>query len=428
MKRYFLFFICISLLISCRKKEHFYLSTGSTHSKHYQIGQNMAKLIEEQTDFSFELLTEGEGSVNNCEQIILGKADFALSQNDVILSSGHELLRTVMPLYPQTFFIIYDGSLKANTLKELVTGKKIAIGSEKGGTVTFTKRLFHDFGINEEDYQFVFSSYEENTISDSVPISVSVTGFDNPRIINMILKKGGKIWSLGDFQLVNRGSTVDGFCLNYPLAQPFIIPQNTYQNYPDKPILTINIDNVLLTHKNTSEDAVYETVKNISENKEKLAYEEPLFRFLTNNFRNNQFHFPLHRGAINYLERNKPSFFERYAEMFGVIITSLTIFYGLIIGMLRWNRRRRKNRIDRYYGQLLELENRAEKMEDIEELEALLKEVKEIRNVGYERLIKEQLEADESFRIFINLLNDVSEIISRKIRDNSPRQFHNVTS
>lgn len=391
------------------------LATGSEQSRHFRVGKDLSRIIEEKSGYKIKLNTEGEGSISNCQKLVKGEVDFALAQNDVPLEDYKGNIRTILPLYPQLFFIIHADSIRASSLPDLVRGRKIAIGPASGGTAAFTRHFFNRMGIDSSEYTFVYSHYEENTLSDSIPISISVTGFNNSRITDMLQKKGGEIWSLDALENAGRGSLVDGFCLQYPYARPFIIPKYSYYDLPQEAKLTLALDNVLLASKEIDSEIVYDLVSTVLDNRELLINRDVLFRFISEELKEQSLQFPLHEGTKNYLNRDKPSFYERYAELLALLITVLTLFLGALSTLWRWNRRRQKERIDAYYLEVIELENRAKPMKHVSDLENCLEELDQIRQKAFQHLVKESLVADDSFRIFITLIQDVTAIIEKKI-------------
>ena len=86
------------------------------------------------------------------------------------------------------------------------------------------------------------------------------------------------------------------------------------------------------------------------------------------------------------LPLNQPSFFERYAEAFGVIFSILVVAFGGFTSL----KKIRKERIDKYYKRVMNCKN-------VDELE-------ELSNEAVSQLQNEKLTADESFTIFLNLV------------------------
>jgi hypothetical protein len=68
---------------------------------------------------------------------------------------------------------------------------------------------------------------------------------------------------------------------------------------------------------------------------------------------------------------------------------------------------RRKNRIDKFYTKTIALRRSVTESSGTDEVENVLAEVRALQNTAFDLLVDERLAADESFRIFITLSNDV---------------------
>jgi len=223
-------------------------------------------------------------------------------------------------------------------------------------------------------------------------------------IQKMLTKEGLKIFSLGDANLANKGSSVDGFCLIHGPARPFIIPKFTYTTKPAKPILTMAVDATLLAHSTIDKYLIYNLVESIFENKQYLSSRNTLLMGISEGFDHSNLNYPLHEGARMYLERDKPSFIERHGKLLGSIL--LAIVTGIPM-VYRWNQQRKKASIDRFYHKLLEPEIKIAEANSPETLEASALEAKQIRDDAYRALIEEKLDANPAFRIFTDLLKEV---------------------
>ncbi|MBN1350903.1 TAXI family TRAP transporter solute-binding subunit [candidate division KSB1 bacterium] len=429
----FLAFFLLTFAGCGSKQREYRFAAGSTATSYYTVAKSIAEILHEQDGIQMHVLNgpvqlDGESlilnSTSNCRLLAKHKVEFGIAQNDVtfsVLATGEKSvidagIRTILPLYPEIFFMIYKDGLRPKSLSNLVVGRTVAMGPRNSGTAKFTQFLFEEFGIDSTQYHTKYLDYTENCLFDSIDIHCMVTGFSNPRISNL-LSHGGKLYSLGEHQLANRGSAIDGFCMKYPLAKPYIIPKNIYGNTPPEPVLTAAIDAVLLTRDDIEDMVVMRVLKAILDNKQVIAVDlkNKLLSQITENFDPLHLRFPLHPGARRYLERDKPSFLERYAEMYGFILSFLLAAFGGITTFARWNSRRKKNRIDVYYKKIMVIQKQLDDMKTIEACKSAISKLRRLRENAFEQLITEKLRADESFRIFITYLNDIQTEIRMKI-------------
>ncbi len=113
------------------------------------------------------------------------------------------------------------------------------------------------------------------------------------------------------------------------------------------------------------------------------------------------FAFPVHTGTSAYLNRNQPSFWERYAEVVGLGASIIAVIAGAVSRYYsRW-RQRRKDRIDEYYLRVMTLGDKAHQTGiTSEQLEKMLVELQNIRTHAFKLLVAERIAADDAFIIF----------------------------
>ncbi len=417
--------IAMLFLGACNNKPNYRFATAAKGATYNRIAHSINEIARAEGVAEFEILEHvGLGSITNCQMIAKGDAEFAIAQNDTPIEQiigqqkdhGLHPIRTVMPLYPEVCYIIYPDSLQPKSLRELIEGRRIGIGPKTSGTARFMMILFRNYGLDTTDYTPVFTTFAGDTLGSHIDVSCSLTGFNNPKIPRM-LNNGGRIFSLDDFRLRGLGSSVEGFCLNYPRAHPFTIPRNTYGRYPAEPILTVAVDAMLLAHRDVDPTVVSELIRVIIEDKPMLSHYNTLLGQISDDFDFSGLDFPLHPGAVQYLERDKPTFLERYAEVLALFVTLMVVSAG---GYRRYQQRvnqQKKDRIDVYYKKLLEIERDAPSLNTVAEIEAMEDRIQQLRRHAFDALIVERLRADESFRIFVTLSNDVlRELERRKFR------------
>ena len=161
---------------------------------------------------------------------------------------------------------------------------------------------------------------------------------------------------------------------------------------------------LLVAHRDTSERAIYNMTRTLIEQKARFAAIAPnIFSWMSEDFDPLELNFPLHSGARRYLERDEPGFLERYAESLNFIVYLAFLLLTGVVALARWQARRKKNRVDTFYARVLEIRERAQH----EPREQLIEELGNLEKEAFGLLIAERLAADESFRIFTELLGQV---------------------
>jgi hypothetical protein len=153
---------------------------------------------------------------------------------------------------------------------------------------------------------------------------------------------------------------------------------------------------------------VYDLISEIRRLQPALAATRPfLFRELSAEFDASGSTFVLHPGAQAFTERDAPTFYERYS---GVAEVLVTLVIGLISGtyaVVQIYNRRRKNRIDGFYTDVMTIRDSINDRSSANERAAAVERVRGLQNKAFDMLIREKLAADESFRIFVTLSNDI---------------------
>jgi hypothetical protein len=194
----------------------------------------------------------------------------------------------------------------------------------------------------------------------------------------------------------------EGISYLHPQLSPAKIPALTYSLPGNEAgIDALAVDMLLLTRRDASAARIYRIVEVLLEQKARFAAAEPqLFRWLDERFDPSQLNFPLHQGTRDYLAREEPGFLERYAETFNFIVYVVALTVTGLVGLGRWRNRVRKDRIDRFYVRLLAVRRRIGK----EPAEVLLEKVDALEGEAFDLLTGERLAADDSFRIFMELV------------------------
>ncbi|NPA36216.1 MAG: hypothetical protein GXO47_05140 [Chlorobi bacterium] len=345
-----------------------------------------------------------------------GEVDFAIIPNNTESCENKNDLRTVSPLLPRILVILTYNlpQAKNQTVKELFE-KNVVIFEEMSRLDSmFFDSFFRSYDITPNQRDSYFAHQLNRTgWNDSSFVYVGLTHLHNP-IMKEMLDHGASFFSLDDVTLLGKGSSVEGLKLSFPKLYPFILPKSFYKGRPLKPVVTIAIPDVLVTCRKTENYLVYKIVKILDEKKAELITEDNIYTLLNGQqeMRNIMYSFPLHRGALNYLNRNKPSVWTRYASVIWPFISILAIIAGAFASLKRHISQRKKIRMDSLYTELLQIRKRAIEHKDEGHVKQFLAELGDIRIKAFDALMENKLNADESFTIFLSLYSDVENEIN----------------
>ena len=218
-----------------------------------------------------------------------------------------------------------------------------------------------------------------------------------------------RLWSLGSpGDIGRRGAEIDAVTLLNPSLRAFVVPAGTYGDITPEATVTLAVDKMLVARHDVSPTAVYDLFSEVLRLKPALAAIEPtLFHGLQGEFDSTDSTFVLHPGAQSYMERDEPNIYERYSGVAEVIVT---IFFAVLSGFIaavRIYNIRRKNRIDTFYAEAIRLRQLVSNATPMAERRNVITEMRTLQTHAFELLVDEKLAADESFRIFITLSNDI---------------------
>ena len=215
---------------------------------------------------------------------------------------------------------------------------------------------------------------------------------------------GYRLVSLDHELKSNRHFFQEGINFVVPQLDPIVIPAFTYQLPGNEdPLHTLAVDTLLVTRKGVPEKLIYEMARTLIEQKSRFTAIAPgLFSGVSESFDPMELNFPLHRGTRRYLQRDEPGLLERYAETINMLVYLVFLILTSLIAFARWRAHRKKDRIDTFYTRVFSIRERAEG----EDLKQLRQELDALEKEAFESLIAEKLAADESFRIFTELLSN----------------------
>ncbi len=394
--------ICALALGGCDRAARLQLVTPTLDIDR-DVARSLTDLLEGAGPVDVDLVAGPDPDRTAVEVLKAGGADLALIANTVPYDPA---LATVMPLYPVVLHIAHRADQLLRDVDNLFDGRSIYAGLPGSASRQLVETLAERNGVPTDEIR-----YADEPCADVLLVYAPVM----PDVPERIRRCGSyRLFSLGEEEDLGHGSSLDAVSLLTSGLEPFVIPSDTYGDMTPGPVVTIAAFRLLVARATLSEGTVYDLIGEIVRLQPALAAAHPgLFRQLTGDFQRSGFSYALHPGAVAYVDRNEPNFYERYS---GVAEVLVTLMIGLISGtyaVVRILNIRRKNRIDEFYREAMALRDRYARAGSGGDRDTALAQLEALQDRAYDMLIREKLTADASFLIFLSLLNDIAADIRR---------------
>jgi TRAP-type uncharacterized transport system substrate-binding protein len=373
------------------------------------IVEELEEILELNSPYEVTLTDDTLSEAEALDAVASGAADFALVSNHLLFRDD---IATVMPLYPTVLHIGASGPVENALELDLPTGASVFAGPEGSASRLVFDRIASRMGLMAEDFTYADDADET---PDLVVVFAPISR-ESIAAIAELRKTSPKfqLASMGSPDDIGSGDLVDAAVLLAPNFRPFVIPRGTYGDLTASPVVTLAIDKMLVTRPGLEAALVYDLIGEIVRVRPALAENRPsLFQRLSGDFDTSRSIWVVHSGTHDYLHRDEPSVYERYSGIAEVVVTAFVALASASIAGVRLYRMRRKNRIDTFYARAMEIRRQAAATEDAAERKRLAEDMQALQETAFAKLMDEKLAADESFRIFITLSNDVRAEIGR---------------
>jgi hypothetical protein len=384
-------------LVSCRgEPESLRLVTPVTPIDR-SVLEDLGELLQGQVRVSLELSEVPMSEAAALDAVASGAADLAVVSNNMPFRDD---VATVLPLYPAVLHVAHRADAATLPGPGLLRDKRIYAGPEGSASRLVFSKILERFGLGDSDFEYVTGP------DDSPDVVVVFAPVVPERVADF---PGFTLASLGSPGEIGTGaSAIDTAVLLNPQFRPFVIPVGTYGEVTPAPVATIAVDRVLVTRRSLDSAVVYDLINEILRLRPALAAQHPgLFEGLSGDFSADGSRFIVHAGTQAYMQRSAPTISERYSGVAEVVVTVIVALSSATFAGVRIYQRRRKNRIDRFYSKTLELSRSINEDSSAAERREAIDAVLTLQTEAFGLLVDERLAADESFRIFITLSNDV---------------------
>lgn len=404
MKQALSYLLLLTALIACNPVTEEYSFIYNDEGPNALIADKMKALLESKYNVDINLI-KGKGTNENLDRLLDESVDMALVENYVDYVDG---LRSAFSVYSEVLHIFYQQGFEITSFEDLMYDHTVYVGQPASPTYNLTMDLLRFYGMTDQNIEIVadMGQAEVVVLLTNLLSTEELSRFD-----------GYRLFSFDRIEQFGNGSTVEGLSLRFPRLSPFVLPKNAYRGFSDMPIVTLSVDLVMIVRSGMGEVAVTDLTKTMLRNRQIFTSIDPLlYDGLREDFDQSQLNIPLHEGARIFLDRDEPSFFERYAELAGLTLSIIIAVWSGLVSFARWRKQKKKDKIDTFYADLMHVKKSIAGLEEKAAVLAKAKQVHALQNRAFELLINEELEANESFRIFMEMVRDILGDLRSKLR------------
>jgi TRAP-type uncharacterized transport system substrate-binding protein len=399
-RRYFvLILILITLVVvGCdlaKPQKRFRLAVPEGDYFYNRMSSHLESFLEK---YGYEIeIVKATTSIVANKMVSVGEADLAFINNhSYSISQAADVqvgrLRTITPLATRIFLVFSKNPLPDTaTAKELFENKRVGIELLNGEAQANIERLFKRAKIS----------------------GTNIVHFDdNPDVIvfwgTLYGERAAKRINEGWHPFTFKQNWIEFLTLNDPSLRPFTLPKVPGDDRFIR-INTIATEAILVGNSELGENAIYDLARVIFEHRLDLMKSDLMYRTIDESFDQKALLFPLHEGTVSFLSRNQPTFFERYSDAIALVLSITAVLYGAIQAIRNSLARRKKEQVDLYFLDFLEI--RSDKSMSLDQK---VKKLDSLFQRAVEQMTNEKLEKSD-FHIISRLIQQ--ELTMLKFHD-----------
>ena len=285
------------------------IGTGGQTGVYYQVGGAVCRLVNrDSASHNIKCTHTTGGSVDNLNGIRNGDLDFGVAQSDwqyhafngtapdTFPQGKFEELRAVFSVHPEPFTVVARAESGIKTFDDL-KGKRVNIGNPGSGQRGTMEVVMDRMGWTRSDF----------ALASELQSAEQAAALCDNKIDAFVFTVGHPAGSIEEaattcdvtFATV-KNPTIDKLVEDNPYYAYATIPAGMYKGL-DEDVTVFGVGATFVSSTNTSDETVYQIVKAVFENFDRLRRLHPAFanlekeQMITNNISA-----PLHPGAVRY--------------------------------------------------------------------------------------------------------------------------------
>ncbi len=288
------------------KKTDLIMGTGGTSGTYYIVGVAMGNAVTKNSEINNIVVQSSLGSMENINLTNLNEMQLGLSNADGVYfayngtgsyeETGKQDILGVMSLYMSAGQMVTKANSGIKTYGDLA-GKKVCLGPPSTTIIEMSKAILKEYGIDPEKditpYYLTFEEGIQKVVDGELDATFYVAGLPTAAMMNAA--------STTDMALVDADPAIlEKVVAEQPYYQSYVIPANTYKGV-DYDVNTLKIMTQIFTNSKTSEEAIYDFVKQSLEKLDTYVNAHDVIKEITPENAANM-GVPLHPGAEKYFK------------------------------------------------------------------------------------------------------------------------------
>ena len=392
-------------IVSCNPTLTTFTFIYNDEGPNREIAEKMEQLLES-SFYNVDIqLIKGINTNANLDSLVSGSVDIGLVENYVNYMEG---VNSAFSVYSEVLHIFYSSNVDGSSFESLIHDNLLYIGRTNSPTHNLMMDLFSFYGLDPSRISLTMDMAQADVV-------VELTNLFSKEKLESY--DGFQLFSFDEAEALGNASIVEGISLKHPRLSPFVIPKNAYWEFTSQPVVTLSVDLIMVVRSGMLEVSVNDFARTMLRNRQIFTAIDPLlFNGLKEDFDKGILNIPLHEGARTFLDRDEPTFVERYAELGGVILSIAIAIVSGIVSLSKWQAQKKKDEIDEFYEDLMNIKNAIRTINTLPDAMRKVKHVQAAQNRAFEMLIAEKLVANESFRIYMELSKETISELRRKMR------------
>ena len=392
------------------------VAAGPRGSDSFTLMTETAAVLRRHSDTVRLRVLPTRGSSLNMAMLSAGRVELATVRSDTPVASN---VRTVADLFPDYFQLITAPGITLASINDL-EGIKVAIpphGTEQNRTFHMLLDHYDVEASNVRWRAMTFAAGTRALMQGSVDALFTVRSLRDGALVRLFEDASLSRTKLGIVPI----DQAPAIALKRPFITTAVIPRGAYTGRnptPSRDVVTGSVIRILVSREDVPEEALTELAAVMFGHRLDLTTRFALAAAVREPGRltDQSASAPTHDGVQAWIDRDEPSFLQENAEPIALVVTVLSILASMAFALRARLSSVRKNRLDAYNYDLLDIGEKARVANDMAELVTLREE----HYAVLERIVR-ALDTDEvteeGFQSFSLLWDGVRRVIEDRRRE-----------